>query len=219
MILLPSQKDEIFDIIESVQLSPNQFEISEQKSLTRFNTIATKLKFNNSNYFFSFETEGYSISTHYAIFCPGFSSFREEHPSKYWNIQLNYVKTWLNYLIREVNAPNKWERLNKEISGIGIKYDLDERKFTAYEFEEMKQRISILQGQISSLELPEDLIQTINRKLDDVLEFAKNANKFDWRSYFIGTITSIIIQLSLTQENAQAIWSFLKQTFNNLFLP
>jgi hypothetical protein len=59
----------------------------------------------------------------------------------------------------------------------------------------------------------------IANQLDHLMELAKELNKFDWKSLFIGTISSIIIQLGVTKENAHELWSLIKKVFNNFFLP
>ena len=219
MKLLTSQKDTLFESVESSGLSPSQFEFQETPSLLSSGKMATRLIFKNSEYYFSFETHPNSLTAHYAICCPGNIAHTEHHNSGLWHVQLNFVNQWLNNLIREINSPNKWDRLNKEIEGIGFNFENSEDKFTVSEYEDLKQRILILQTGISSIGLLPEQVSAINAKLDHLTDLAKVMNKFDWKGLLVGTIITIVIQLNVNSQNAQALWTLIKQIFNNYLLP
>jgi hypothetical protein len=219
MKLLPSQKDELYNFIEEVGFSPMQFDFEERLSRFSPHQKATILMLKNSDYFFSFDTNRNSSTEHFAFYCPGQEAHTENAFTQSWVSQKNCFGRWLNYLKRELETPNKWERLNKEIQSLKFNLIPEEGKFTVNEYEELKSKLLILTGQISNSKLPIDQINIINDKIDHLTDLAKDMNKFDWKSLFIGTIVSLIIQLGLTQENAQLIWQYIKMTFNNYLLP
>ncbi len=219
MKLLNSQKNTLFDLIEKFGLSPSQFEFKENHSKISNNQLTTDLILKNSNYFFSFETGPNTSAKHYAIFCPGSEAYTESQYPGDWVFQLNYVEEWLANLVREINSPNKWSRLDNEIASIGIKFENDENKFSFHEYEDLKQKISTLKDGIINIGLLPTQINAINLKLDNLTELAKDMNKFDWKSLFIGTIISIIIQLYISPDNAKMLWTLIKQVFNNYLLP
>lgn len=219
MKLLPSQKDILFDLIVQVGLSPSQFEFGEIASKKSSGKKATKLKFVNSEYYFLFETGIKSTKSHLAVFCPGETAHTvSEYPGS-WDLQLNYVRQWLRNLVKEINSPNKWDRLKKEIEGIKIKFDNDEDKFSVHEYEDLQKRVLALKQGLTTIGLLDGQVNIINEKLDHLTELAKEMNKFDWKSLFIGTIISIVIQLGVTQNNARLLWDLIKQVFNNYLLP
>lgn len=219
MKLLTSQKDTLFEMIEEENLSPSQFQFSEVQSKISPVTRSTELRFNTSDYFFRFET-GYERSDpHYAVYCPGEDVSTDEYYSRKWNVQLEVFQLWLTFLIREINSPNKWHRLEKEIEGIKINFQKDEDKFSVEEYEELKKKVSILKNALSTIHLIPEQLSAISSKLDHLTEMGKQLNKFDWKGLFIGSIISIIIQLEVTTDNAKALWNLIRQTFSNYFLP
>jgi len=219
MKLLTSQKDKIFELIEYESLSPSQFEFKVADSSVSSYQKVTHLLFKNSEYFFSFETGHNSNTSHFAIFCPGNEAFVEREYPGGWNSQLSFFRKWLSNLNREINAPNKWDRLQKEIEGIGIRFENDNEKFSVHEFEDLKQKMITLRKSIVSIGLEKEQLKTIESKLDFLTESAKEMNKFDWKSLFIGTIISIIIQLNVSPDNAKTLWTMIKQIFNTYLLP
>jgi hypothetical protein len=218
MKLLISQKDELFDTIERFGLSPTMFEFSEIPSNISGGQKATLLKYRNSDFFYSFETVFGTEISHYAIFSPGSGSPKENQIPGSWEAQKQYFRYWLQYLAREINAPNKWDRLNKEISDLGIIITNDESKFTALEFEDLNKRMNLLKENIQSLGLGQQDLKLIHDKLDHLLNLGKTMSKFDWKALFIGTIISVVIQLSLSTDQGKLIWNFIKQIFNNFIL-
>ncbi len=212
MKLLTSQKDTLFDVIERVGLSPSQFKFDMTPGPGHF---VTNLIFKNSEFQFSF---GDMSNSSVGVYCPGTDTYREKIGGD-WNHLLEGVNQWLLNIVREINTPNKWDRLCKEIAGIEINLENDENKFSAIEYEDLQQRILTLKQGITSIKLLPDQMSAINNKLDHLVDLAKAMSKFDWKSLFIGTIASIVIQLSVTPSNAQSLWTLIKQIFNNLLLP
>jgi hypothetical protein len=220
MKLLTSQKNILFELIQKTEFSPLNFEFKDIPSEKYMGQPATELRLKKTDYFFRFETGPRSISDHHAVFAPGLNTFTEELYSNDWDVQVKIVKDWLRNLSREISSPNKWERLQNEIKHINITNDIDsnEEKFTVTEFEELEQRINTLKSEIIKIELTESQINTINSKLDHLTTLAKVMNRFDWKSLFIGTIISIIIQLEVNPNNAKLLWSYIRSIFSNYFL-
>lgn len=219
MRLLKSQKDTLYDLIERNGLSPFQFEFVESNSKMTQNKICTTLKFKDSDFFFTFETIGNSEQPHYSIYSPGEFNYEDTHYPGYWHPQFQKVNDWLVYLKREINTPNKWERLKTEMAEIIMTSNSDNSKFTASEFEDLNTKIVTLKMGLQSIGLLPEQLSVFNNKLDYLVSQAKDMNKFDWKSLFIGTVISIIIQLSVTQENARALWNLIRRIFNNFLLP
>ncbi|HSY77944.1 MAG TPA: hypothetical protein VK890_13845 [Bacteroidia bacterium] len=218
MKLLTSQKDAIYDLIEASLFFPAKFEFSEISSKNFHGTIATILSYKNTEYSFSFENL-IGSNDHYAIFCPGASSHTDNDTTLSWTNQLNAVNRWLSYLEREVTSPNKFKRLKHEIEGIKMVFTNDEDKFSVHEFEDVQRRVALIKESTLSLGLLPQQINSINSKLDHLTEMAKELNKFDWKSLFIGAIVTIIIQLEVTPEHAKLLWDLIKRSFDNYLLP
>jgi hypothetical protein len=217
MRLLTSQKDTLYDIIQEYGLSPAQFEFSEKnKSSFSSSSVVTGLHYKNSDFVFRFDTLN---NEHYCSFCPGNDSYNEEAYPGTWDLELTHFQTWINNLLREINSPNKWDRLQKEMAGIKISFGDEQDKFSVHEYEDLKAKILTLKQGIAKIGFLPDQAMAINAKLDHLTDLAKDLNKFDWKSLFVGTIISVIIQLSVTQENAGLLWRLIKQIFSSYFLP
>jgi hypothetical protein len=215
--LLTSQKDELFDIILSKGLSPLQFQFYVARSKISDSKDINILRYKESDFNFSFEE---NRGSNYSIFCPGSEKFEEHQFPGSWAQQIQDFKKWLSYLLREINTPNKWERLQKEIAEIGINYNNDQDKFNVNEYEELKHRMLLFKERTAQIGLSEDQMTVLNGKLDHLIEQAKEMNKFDWKSLFVGTIMSLVIQLTVPANTAKTLWSLVSQVFNNYyFLP
>ncbi len=217
MKLLQSQKNQIFELLEKSDLSPSLFEIRDTRSLNS-KIVNTKLTFKNSDFYYVFGNSRDLKNSHHAIFSPGNTTYREEKHVIGWESQLIVFNKWIEYLKREINAPDKWKRLDEEINNLGFHFEQDEDKFSYQEFEEISIKVNILRERLAKLDLLENQIVVIDSKLDLLVESAKTMKKFDWRSLFVGTFISIIIQLKVNQENAALIWSLIKDVFNEYLL-
>lgn len=217
MKLLTSQMNSIFELIQDFDFfSPNHFEIIENDLMGEYKT-RFELKSNRNFYFNFFDTE--YVNKLYVNYSPGDEQFVDSSPKISWNDALGYFNNWLYYLKREITAPNLWEKFKTEISEIDYFNNFSNQKFSFTEFTEIAEKIDILKNSLSTIPLILNQQQEIILRLDHLSETAKELGKFDWVNLFIGTIISIIIQLNVTPENANAIWNLIKRVFNNYFLP
>lgn len=217
MRLLNSLKNDLFDNIESISLSPAQFEFEDARSTISEFENTTRLIFKNSEYYFAFESlEVLGETKHYALYSPGDTTFSTSKMSGSWQNQLHNFYDWLTFLNREITIPDKWKRLQHEINDLTINFENEENKFTAQEFIDLTKQMQTLKAGVLTLSLPSNQSEVINAKLDHLINLAEDMNKFDWNSLFIGTIISIIIQLSVTQENAKLLWDIIKFSFSKL---
>lgn len=213
MKLLKSQTNELFKVIESSGFSPNQFEIfNEEEYDNRF-----EIAFKGTDYnFYLKESTNYRdrINVH---FCPGQTSYESKYVIGTWaEVPILFFR-WLEYLRREISAPDLWERFQAMITEVSYKNDYsDDRRFTAREYEELSLRLNLLGEKIAQSGLDVTAQKVIMNKLNDIESLAKDLNKYDWFNLLIGTLMSIMIQLHVTQDNANFVWSLVKQVFGNL---
>jgi hypothetical protein len=217
MKLLITQKNELYDLITAFGLSPSQFKLTEARSEMSEGQVATVLQLTNTKFHFIIET--FNSDNPYLYYSPGDGKYASENHADGWNEVISYLHIWLNALTQEITAEDKWARLETEVKALKIKIDNEQDKFSAHEFEQLKSQIYLLKDGIRRIGLSDSQVQTINEKLDHLTSLATEMNKFDWKSLFIGTIVSMIIQLSVTPDNASSLWKLIKQVFNNYFLP
>jgi hypothetical protein len=218
MKLLTSQKDELFDLIEATDyFSPSQFDINEIQQ--KHNDYITEINFKNTSFFFRLIPESTYQGIFFANFSPGEKSIIEATSTLDWDRGTGYIDSWLDFLRKELTAENKWEKLFREIEYIKYAPIDDHSKFTYQEYIELTNKIEQVKASLSTIPLLEEQQVAIINQLNHLTELAKELNKYDWKNLFIGTIISIVIQLYVTRENAEKLWTLIKMIFSNFFLP
>lgn len=213
MKLLTSQKNKLFEVIESRDLSPNMFLYQEPTSASGNTTI----RFKDSNFFYTFSEN--VRGGHSAYFSPGNEKLHESANPHEWSRQILYFQYWLVYLKREITQTDKWAILEEELKKISFQdLNYDSNKFTHEEFMLLENNIRELKNKITKLDLLEDQVDIINQKLDHLLQLAENMNKTDWKELFIGSLFSLTMQLTVDRELGQTIFSYVKEQFFN-FIP
>lgn len=217
MKLLTSQKNSLFDLIQQVDFfSHNQFELIE-KHISGVSNTHIEYKA-NKDFYFRFIDSNYANSL-YVNYSPGEEQIMDATSDIGWNKTLNIFENWLYYLQREVTSPDLWQQFKTEISEIKYINNFNNQKFSFLEYTEISEKIDVLKNSLSSIPLILNQQNEIILRLDHLSETAKELGKFDWINLFVGTIISIVIQLNVTPENANAIWDLIKRVFNNYFLP
>ena len=210
MRLLINQKNEIFDAIENFKLSSLQFSYT-------FNGAETEIIHLSSKFYFKMKTSREYFC--FIQFSPGNEKFYETYDCATWKDTLIRFSLWLHNLKRETEIEDKWSRLEQEIKNIHIPFKNDDSKFSFSEFEFLKSKINSLKTDLLKVGLRDNKNEIIINKLDYLIEQAKIMNKFDWKSLFVGSFVSLIIQLSISHEHGIEIWKIIKHAFNNYLLP
>ena len=219
MILLTSQKNSIYEIIEAMGLSPLQFEFVEVDSVFDLYAKATKLLFKNTGWYFQFEQNSQiRDGTHAAQYSPGKTTLKVDVYKTNWSGIIKHFWVWLEYLKREITSEDKWSRLNRLVESSRFNFTDDFNQLTFQEYENLVEKIDVLKERISKLEIQPQQIEQINAKLDHITELSKKMTKMDWRNLFVGTIISILIQLSLSPEVGQQILDIIRELFSTYFL-
>jgi hypothetical protein len=216
MKLLTSQKNTLYEIIKNnVFFSHNQFELIEDEHMGESST-GMEYK-DNKRFYFKFVDNDYYNSL-IVNFSPDDEQVLGASSNIDWEQALTYFDNWLYFLKREVTAPNLWEKFKTEISEVKYYNDFSNQKFSFSEYEDIKQKIDLLKTNLSNIPLILSQQSEILSRLDHLSETAKELGKFDWINLFIGTIISIVIQLKVTPDNANALWDLIKRIFGNYFL-
>lgn len=219
MKLLLRQKNELFEKIEATQMfTPSQFEIEEITGATNLIITGTEISFRGTEYSFTVmdEPRDRSFSVGYS---PGDELFVEGYTAVGWDSVISLYMQWLDNLEEEVKLGDKWNRLHQEMQELMLSPTIEDgAKFTHSEFLELSKKISDIKNALPSIPLLLEQQKVLEYKLDNLLKLATDLNKFDWRSLFIGTIQSIIMQLGITPDNATLIWQAIKMVFHNYFI-
>lgn len=212
MKLLTTQKDHLYDqIIDSDYFTPSQFKIEEKE-------IKTSIIYIDSDYFFDINETRNVINRFTTVYSPADEITKDIYPDCNWTEIQTLFSNWLIFLERELTAENKWDRLFKEMNYLKVAKISDESRFTYNEYLDLSIKIESIKTGINSIPLSDFQLKAISSQLDHLLSIANDLNKFDWQSLFLGAIISVIIQLGVTQNNAQLLYNLIKITFKGLFI-
>lgn len=217
MKLLVTQTDTLFDYINNHRaFTPSQFRIDEYDLSGNIS-----FSFIGSNYYFKIIKERGYNNSYFTNFSPGYRELVEVTSGSAINPTIfKYFNNWLDNLEREINAPNKWEKLNKDIKSFklpNIPVGFDEH-FNYQEYTEVHNNINSLKESIKNIGLSSEQFNIINDKLDFITEQAKTLKKFDWRSLFIGTIINIATNIIISPSTVNAFNNLISNFLTKLLL-
>lgn len=220
MKLLLSQKNDFFEMIEqSKELNPNQFSYIEKTGREGDNYVDYfAIKHKSSDFYFRVDKVIYN--DYRITFSPGYMEYYSASQCNSIDGSYGYFNGWLSYLEREINQVDKWGRMNEDFEGFNfLLINEDTNKFTASEFIEASAKLLILKEEIKKLNfLNTKQLELIDFKIDKLTEKLTTMDKFDWQSLFIGTFISILLQLSLSQEQGKELMGVLKRIFSTYFV-
>jgi hypothetical protein len=214
MSMLTSHKNVIFDTLVANQLIPSQFLLEDKAE-------GFTLTFLNTPYYFEATLNPENRDKYFhLVFSPSEYQLKEilENYNGTFNALKYFINKWCLYLKREISEDDKWARLDQEIKSSHISFEAESDKFSFQEYVELETKMAALKDQIKLIPLEPAQLDAINNKLDHLTEQAKVLSKFDWKSMFVGTFISIIIQLSVSPANAKSLWDLIKQVFSGYFL-
>lgn len=217
MKLLASQKDTIHDMINLVGFSPSQFDIVEEDSEMCFGQLKTTFYFRDTEFYFSFENGPNSISRHYAVMVPGRVAYMERSYPGDWDGQLRVFNKWLHYLVREINANNKWNHIYEELAK--IKNLLNEVRgvsggFTPEQIFEITECAEAVKTAVSYADFSKHDREVISQKMNILMIYATSMSKEEWSMFFLGVIVSIVSDIDPIKEERRQLWSLFKKMFD-----
>ncbi len=216
--LLPSQKNQIYQLIEKIELNPNNFEWLEcEEYVSEFPNIVSKILYKGTNFYFIFNTAKVEFS-------PGSETARASYKAPSWEAKYNAFFLWLKCLKGEINQPDLWAELKKQKLPDGTKIDPEasNEPFAYHEVEKILAGIEQVKAYIEQhVETDEAQKKVVNDKLDYLAGAAKRQGRKDWIHTCIGVMMTLGVALALSPIHADAIWKFIEYAVSGLvqFLP
>lgn len=224
MKLLSTQKLSILKSFNESSLGANSLEFEEFKS-SRFdaeeNVPSIKIKVKGTDYYFSITKTSKYVN--FEFFPNHADSFSPEE-SKWFNKEeftwfklFEEINSWKNAVISEAEADNEISLLMQQITFDTKETDI---RFNPDEIKLLEQKLFNFSEYLATIPLVPNQLEELLNSVNQLKEKIKDTKKVDWKNLFIGTFISIIIQLSVTQENAKLIWEGIKNfVFNQHLLP
>lgn len=215
-ILLQSQKNKVYKILQAVGLEPANFTWTEHNLMPSVDKIFPRLNYLDGNYYFQFE---FYYGEHCCKFSPGEEMVMQSEKPKTWILLVKYFCQWLNCLKREIEAPDFWKEIEKyQIAfPLTIPEELPNEAIPAYEADQMDDRLSLLADQIEAkFNLQEEDNRFVRQKLNYLADAARRQPRRDWEYLVIGVLINIAFQLRVTPEQAKNIFQLAKECIGNL---
>lgn len=210
MVLLNSQKNDLFLTIErSGTFTPNQFTFEDYQD-------TAKVQFKSTQYFYSIRKT--PNKEFYYKMSPSSDDVEIDLIVEVWGQVIGSFSRWLQYLSKEIFAPNLWERLSENIQIANVTHNQSHAEFTAREYEDLKQRITALSSQMRTLPFLEGRFEEIDNKLAHLVTLGEKLSKFDWANLFLGTMMGILTNIGTSPENTKIVFDLIKQIFMGYFL-
>ncbi len=209
-LILRTQANDVFNIIQELGLVPSDFEWQEHDSESSDGDYykVSKLIHKPTGYNFIFD---YDYDQHFAIRSPGKDSVVESRSTDYWSRQLGYASEWLQLLKREIDAPDLWGAIaqESELVEIAIANETSNTPFTNDEQKHLVSQIKEIENYSkASFNLSKEQLKFISLRLDYLKESAKRQGRRDWLHTVIGILVTIIVGVGLAPEQAGELFRF-----------
>jgi len=211
--LLKTQKNQVLKILQEGGLQPSNFSWHKLETLDKSNIplceeyiIVPRLEYLNGEYYFEFQET-------VCEFSPGKNRKVQNENSPSWTDQALIVHRWVEYLKREIKAPDLWAEIEKYRPTLALvpAEQIVNEPIPAYEVEEISEKLSALADKIEEqFKLNEDHNRFVRSKLDYLADAAKRQRRRDWEFMFIGVFIAIAFELALEPEKAQQFWQLVK---------
>jgi len=218
--LLKTQKNEVFEFIESTNLETANFSWTNVESSNHSNLLVPRLNHRDTRFYFQFDLGGKRGShfgveeKHYCEFSPGkFVPISRQFPGS-WNGQLGHFVQWLGYLKREIEAPDLWAEMEKYKTTVSIALpeQLLNEPISANEAEKISEQLFSLADKIEKqFELTNEQNQFVRSKLNYLAEAAKRQRSMDWAHTLIGVSVTIAMGLALAPDQAKELWELMRR--------
>jgi hypothetical protein len=207
--LLKSQKNDVFEFIKRAGLEPANFSWTDIHIRGK-GKIFPRLNYLDGNYYFVF---GLRDEGHFCLFSPAAEQTLQGVVTGSWAYQMNYFNMWLNYLEREIKAPDLWAEMGKYKTSVSLALpeQLLNEPISASEAEEIAEKMGILADMIEKqFQLTAEQDKFVRNKLNYLAEAAKRQRSSDWIYTSIGVFISIATALTLSPERGKELWLLFK---------
>jgi hypothetical protein len=215
--LLRTQQNRFLPLVQKVGLNPTEFDwTTEKRPIVGGGTyLVSKLVHSPSQYWILFDIER-------TRFSPGARGRAEDegvysgYPGGELNRRLESADHWLEYLKREVTAPDLWGALRqeREIAELAAAPNLDERPFDDQEHAHIRRQLNELKlFVLAATQLQIEQRQFVEDRFKYFEESAQRLGRKDWLNLFLGGLLSIIIVLSLPSNTAGELFRMANAAF------
>lgn len=217
--LLKTQKNEVFEFLESTNLEPANFSWTSVKSSLHSNLFVPRLSHRDTRFYFQFDLGGKPDSiirreeNHCCEFSPGETvPILRQFPGS-WAGLLGYFVQWLNNIKREIEAPDLWAEMEKYKVAFSLAppEQILNEPIPTYEAEKISEKLSLLADKIEEqFKLTDEQNKFVRGKLNYLAEAVKRQRSIDFVYTVIGVSVTIATALALAPDKAKGLWELMK---------
>lgn len=224
MLLLKTQKNDVFNIIKNHGLDPLNFRWEKTKSNLSKGFVSC-LWYKDAPYYFEFDMLIMLIGDKHEVryrarYCPG----EEKEPVKVqtcynWEAVSYNVKKWLMSLQKEIEGPDLWEQVSKYAPKelVTLQDERGNEPFSDPELKSIRVSIDNLKIKIEqNFSLNPEQMDYVKERLDYIADKAEKFGRHDWLLFFLGCIFTIASYLTFPKEQAGLLWKLVKECFTGI---
>tara|TARA_B100000315_G_scaffold228943_1_gene238141 strand:+ start:8037 stop:8732 length:696 start_codon:yes stop_codon:yes gene_type:complete len=217
--LLQSQKNRIFQLLESAELNPSEFQWTwDNKDYSSNPCPVLEHKFDG--YYFYFCTPDSSSDVWHYKCRPGHNNptdtgFFEGGWDEIWQ----RVIVWAEELKHELNQTDLWAAVaHLDFKTLSYDQDLENTPFSYAEVEQINQKLLQLKEKVNDIanksDTPKRIVDSVMSNIQRMEESAKKGvGRIDWINQMVGLVINIAVVFSLNPELAKQFFSFVKGLF------
>jgi hypothetical protein len=212
--LLRSQRSRVFDLLQEAGLEPAEFSWAKEEIVGSI--LVSRLNYREGLYHFQFSSHELNA---WCVACPGrYRDIDYDYP-KDWQEQEGVFRNWTHHLRREIEIPDPWAQLAKyqvALDGRVPETTVNE-PISACEADRIGQVLTRLGQRIGQeLKLDGEAGTLVHGKFAYLAEAARRQKSLDWVYTALGVCASTALSLSLSQDEAIALWKLLQTEMGRL---
>lgn len=222
LILLTSQRNEVFQTIQDAGFVPSDFEWEKVKPRYRSRYTSTPLlRYRPASFYFSIARGelGHNQDGFIVEFSPGEETQLESNTSGVWQNVVWDVTRWLGNVRREIEIPDLWEKLsidNELVQRINADSS-DNLPFTQSELLQVRKSLEEIKTYlIQANVLSEDQRKLIDARFSYMEAASTRMGRKDWINIVVSNLLSIVITLSLSGDSTRDLFRFAGQIVRQL---
>ena len=200
LLLQKSQKNQIFEAVQSAGLDPREF------SLEDMGFELARIKHTWSGSYFILGYEGGMYVGRYVI---GEGPEGPYQAARSWKTLMARVSRWLRDIKRDLDTPDLWAELKNEAELLGGASDQANANtpFTREEQKDIERRLREVEAQVRrTYSLSAEQIRVLDAKIDYLIDAVGRLGRTDWRSMFVGVIINYVLTIGLPPESARSMF-------------
>jgi hypothetical protein len=210
-MLLRSQRNKFFEILDEVGISPNDATEKHEESYYRIGVFVDEV---DCVFCVSLaRADSFEISMQ-----PGSEYGRDDFTVEKWEEVIECFYGWANQVHSELSSPDLWVEAAKNAQLFAPTAEPSDDKFTRTELAEVQGQLRLLQLSFTQAALSESAKQKLIELTRTAAVKAEGLTRKDWQNWIIGGFISAITGLALNPTQAGEVLKLVKAAFGGLFL-